>query len=155
MPARFWVLGALCAVIPDADVAAFAFGIPYEHLLGHRGLSHSLAFAVLLATIIVAVAFRSERWKESRTRLWLYFFIATVSHGVLDAMTTGGLGVAFFVPFSETRYFFPFRPILVSPIGIARFFSARGLAVIRSEIIWIWVPSVLLAALAALRRRRG
>ena len=39
----------------------------------------------------------------------LYLFLSTASHGVLDALTDGGLGVAFFSPFDQTRYFFPFR----------------------------------------------
>ena len=73
-------------------------------------------------------------------KLWLYLFLATISHGLLDAMTGGGLGVAFFAPFVNTRYFFPFRPIRVSPIG-SSFFSARGFTVLESEIIWIWIPS--------------
>jgi inner membrane protein len=154
MPARFWVLGMTCAVIPDADVIAFAFGIPYEHVLGHRGLSHSLLFAAVLATAVVVTAFRSAEWSMLRGRLWWYFLLATVSHGVLDAMTTGGLGVAFFAPFHDARYFFPFRPILVSPIGVGRFFSQRGLAVIGSEMVWIWGPALVLAVVASIRRRR-
>jgi len=40
-------------------------------------------------------------------------------------MTKGGLGVAFFSPFDNSRYFLPWRPIRVSPIAIHRFFSAR------------------------------
>ena len=36
-PKRLWVLGAVCAVVPDLDVIAFGFGIPYDHPLGHRG----------------------------------------------------------------------------------------------------------------------
>jgi len=146
----------LCAVLPDADVVGFAFGIPYEHVLGHRGLSHSLVFAAVLATTVVALAFRSERFTASRMKLWWYFFVATVSHGVLDAMTTGGLGVAFLAPFNDSRFFFPFRPILVSPIGVGRFFSEWGLAVIRSEVLWIWLPSAVLAgAMLVFRRRRA
>jgi inner membrane protein len=155
-PAKFWLLGILCAVLPDADVVGFAFGIPYEHVLGHRGLSHSLVFAAVLATTVVTLAFRSERFTASRMRLWWYFFVATVSHGVLDAMTTGGLGVAFLAPFNDSRFFFPFRPILVSPIGVGRFFSEWGLAVIRSEVLWIWLPSaVLVGAMLVFRRRRA
>jgi len=34
-------------MIPDADVIMFAFGFPYEHLLGHRGLSHAPAVAAV------------------------------------------------------------------------------------------------------------
>ena len=75
------------------------------------------------------------------TGLFLYFFLCTASHGVLDAMTNGGLGVAFFSPFDTTRYFFPMRPFLVSPIGISEFFSAYGVQVLASEASWIWLPS--------------
>ena len=38
---------SVVAVLPDVDVLAFRFGIPYEHPLGHRGLAHSLAFAAV------------------------------------------------------------------------------------------------------------
>jgi len=153
-PARFWVLGMTCAMLPDADVVAFALGIPYDHALGHRGLSHSLAFAAALAGIVVAAAFRGEQYAARRRGLWAYFFVATASHGMLDAMTTGGLGVAFLAPFNDSRFFFPWRPILVSPISIARFFSERGLAVMRSEVEWIWLPSMALAAVGYFLRRR-
>ena len=153
-PARYWLLGMTCAVLPDADVIAFAVGIPYDHVLGHRGLSHSLAFAAVLAAIVVAAAFRGERHASMRVRLWSYFFAATASHGVLDAMTTGGLGVAFLAPVDDSRFFLPWRPILVSPISIARFFTERGVAVIRSEAVWIWLPSAALAAVGYFRRHR-
>ena len=84
--------------------------------------------------------------------LLLYFFLATVSHGLLDALTNGGLGVAFFSPFDTTRYFFPFRPIQVSPIG-AHFFSARGISVVQSELLWVWLPCVAFAIVAFSFRR--
>jgi inner membrane protein len=93
---------------------------------------------------VVLVAFRNTP-SEQRKLLWFYFFLATASHGLLDAMTDGGLGVAFFSPFATTRYFLPWRPILVSPIGVTRFFSPRGLAVLRGEIFWIWLPAAILA----------
>jgi len=82
----------------------------------------------------------------------------TVSHGILDAMTDGGRGVAFFAPFDDTRYFFPFRPIKVSPIGLS-FFTARGLDVIWSEFLWVCIPGTIIAAavlsLRKLRRLRA
>jgi len=65
---------------------------------------------------------------------------------VLDALTNGGLGVAFFSPFDTQRYFFPWTPIQVSPIGASRFFSTRGIDVLWSEIVWIWGPAILLGA---------
>ena len=74
----------------------------------------------------------------------LYFFLSAASHGLLDALTDGGLGVAFFSPFDRTRYFFPVRPIAVSPIGIREFFSEQGLVVMTSELTWVWLPVVVL-----------
>jgi inner membrane protein len=145
----------LCAVAPDLDVVVrFLFGIPYSHVLGHRGLSHSLLVAALLATLVTAVARRNLAESPGTARLWLFFFLATASHGLLDAMTNGGLGVAFFAPFSDTRYFLPWRPILVSPISIHVFLGYGRVRVMWSELGWIWLPAALvfLAGLA-LRRR--
>jgi inner membrane protein len=150
VPKRVWALGALAAILPDADVAGFKLGIPYEHMLGHRGLTHSLLFAAALAALL---ALMSTAQGMSRAALWLYLFLAAASHGALDALTNGGLGVAFLAPFDGHRFFFPFRPIQVSPIGISRFFSARGWMVIRSELVWVWLPSALLAAGALTVRR--
>jgi inner membrane protein len=68
-------------------------------------------------------------------------------------MTDGGLGVAFFSPFDQTRYFFPVRPVVVSPIGVNAFVSVDGLRVLISEAIWIWFPAtVWLVASRAVRR---
>jgi inner membrane protein len=82
-------------------------------------------------------------------------FLSTLSHGILDALTSGGLGVAFFAPFDNSRYFFPWRPIRVSPISVSGFFSSRGLQVLRSELQWIWLPAALVTMLLTLLRRSG
>lgn len=107
----------------------------------------------MLSGLVVATAFRDARWAAYRIRLALYFFFATASHGVLDAMSNGGLGVAFFAPFDNTRYFFPFRPVEVSPLSIEAFFSTSGLAILWNELLWIWLPSLLLAVLFSVGRR--
>jgi inner membrane protein len=154
-PKRVWVIGTLCSVVPDLDVIGFRFGVRYADFWGHRGFTHSLLFATLLATACVLAAFRGGGVPGlSRFFLGLYFFLAAASHGLLDAMTDGGLGVAFFSPFNNRRYFLPWRPIHVSPIGVTRFFSHRGLAVMQSELLWIWLPTALLVAVALLVRRR-
>jgi inner membrane protein len=154
-PKRFWVAGALCSVIPDLDVIGFRFGIHYSDFWGHRGFTHSLLFAALLASFVVLVAFRQALLGLSRFALLTYFFLATASHGFFDAMIDGGLGVAFFSPFNNTRYFLPWRPIRVSPIGVSHFFSHRGLEVVQSELLWIWLPAALLVVSAWLIRRRA
>jgi len=150
-PWWYWLAGATLSVLPDLDVIGFRFGIRYEDLLGHRGLSHSLLTAVLFAGVISLALPRQN--VISASRLFVFLLLAMASHGVLDALTNGGLGVAFFSPFNNARYFFPFNPIEVSPIGVGRFFSQRGIAVIVSEVKWLWLPSAVLVALAILVRR--
>jgi inner membrane protein len=153
-PVRALAVGALCSALPDADVIGFAFGVQYADPLGHRGLTHSLAFAAGLAALALPAA-RSRGEEPSPARLWTYLFLATASHGLLDAMTDGGLGIALLAPFDDTRYFFSFRPIEVSPISIRRFLSGRGLTVLASELLWVWLPSAAVAGAAlALRGRR-
>ena len=148
--------GALLTVIPDVDSIGFWMGVPYGAPLGHRGLTHSLAFAALLAL----TAFGALRRFSPRARgtspglLYLYLFFCAASHGVLDALTDGGLGVAFLAPFSNERYFFPWTPILVSPISISGFFDARGLRVLASEMVWIWIPCAALALVSGIVRPR-
>jgi inner membrane protein len=66
------------------------------------------------------------------------------SHGVLDAFTNGGLGIAFLWPWSAHRYFFPIQMIEVSPLGLRPFLSAWGLNVLLSELLWVWIPCTLL-----------
>lgn len=139
---KFILLGIICAILPDADVIGFSFGIKYESFWGHRGFSHSLLFALILGVLIIVIFYSRILFSKKGVVLILYFTICTASHAVLDALTTGGLGVAFFSPFDTTRYFFPWRPIKVSPIGVARFFSERGIKVVLSELIWIGIPSI-------------
>jgi inner membrane protein len=153
-PRRLWVLGALCAIAPDADVAGFLLGVPYDHALGHRGLSHSLVFAAALAGLLTVALLPRARAGFSLSRAFAYLFLATATHGVLDAFTNGGLGVAFFAPLANERFFFPFRPIQVSPIGIPAFLSERGILILLNEMIWVGVPSIALW-LAARAARRG
>jgi inner membrane protein len=153
IPKRVWVAGAACSVIPDLDVLGFRFGIRYGDFWGHRGFSHSLLFASLIASAVLLIVFRRGLPSLGRVSLWIYLFLAAASHGFLDAMTDGGLGVAFFSPFDNHRYFLPWRPIHVSPIGFSRFFTYRGLSVLQSEFLWIWVPAAALALVVWAVRR--
>jgi len=153
VPTRFWIICATAAALPDLDGVGFWLGVPYESAFGHRGFTHSLFFAALLASVAL-LAFRGGTAGAGVPRLWLAFFLVTASHGVLDAMTTGGGGIAFFAPFVNERYFFPWRPILVSPMRIRRFFSARGMAILASELVWVWIPAAVVAGTALLVRRR-
>lgn len=148
---KLFLLAAALSVIPDADVMAFRFKIPYSSQWGHRGFTHSFVFALILAV------FFSVFHRQFRSRPWTIFwfsFLSCASHPILDAMTNGGLGVALYWPFSLERIFFPFRPIQVSPIGVGRFFTEKGFKVILSELIWVLIPALIFAIIGAGLRRK-
>jgi inner membrane protein len=142
--------GAICSVIPDLDVIGFSFGIQYADMLGHRGLTHSIFFAVLLGALVTYIL--TDHVGGASLVTFTFLFLSTLSHGILDALTNGGLGVAFFSPFQNERYFFPWRPIVVSPIGVASFLSEAGLRVIWSELRWVWVPFGIVYAISRVLR---
>lgn len=149
IPARLLAVGIVGSILPDLDVLAFRFGIPYADAFGHRGFSHSLLFAALIGL----AAMPWQRWLGTTWwRAFLFVFVCVASHGALDACTNGGLGIAFLWPWSQQRFFAPWQFIAVAPLGIARFFSPRGLAVLRSELLWVWLPLFAAAFACALPR---
>jgi inner membrane protein len=142
------------AVLPDADLIGDLFGIPYAHPLGHRGFTHSLLFAAV-AGAAAAWLFRRELGGSSRawSALFAAFFLATISHGLLDALTDGGRGVGFFVPLSDARFFFPWRPLAVTPAEIDTLLAADIPAILSSELLWVWLPATAVAVLVYRVRR--
>ena len=144
MPVRFWILAACCSVLPDIDIIGYYWGIRYADVFGHRGFFHSLTFAAMTGLLVVILAFPAlPRFSKRWWGMTAFFFLVTASHGLLDAMTDKGMGVGFFIPFDNTRYFMPWRPINAFPMRISRFFSHAGIEVLAMEIIWIWVPVAL------------
>jgi len=131
-------------------VVAFKLGIPYAAAFGHRGFSHSLLFAAVVA-LLAACACKPLRTTPGRALLFVG--MVTASHGLLDTLTNGGLGIGLLWPWSETRYFAPVQPIEVSPLNPARFVSPRGVTVLLSELVWVWVPMAALALLGVAVRR--
>lgn len=138
-PRQRWTsmaLYAALAMLPDLDVIGFGWDVKYEAPWGHRGAAHSILVA-LGAGAAFGLVSRSKR-------AWLLGTLTVLSHGALDAMTTGGLGVAAFWPWSDVRHFFPLRPIPVAPIGL-HFLSLRGLRCTVTELVLLapcWLYAV-------------
>src|ERR1051325_5699537 len=117
----FW---SALSLFPDIDVAGFLRGVPYGAPWGHRGATHSLAFAVA-GGVVTGLAARvlGTRWfTRPPAQVALFATVVLASHGLLDSLTDGGLGAALLWPFSLTRFFAPWQPIPVAPIG-ADFFT--------------------------------
>lgn len=151
IPPRLLAAGMIAAIVPDADVVGFKLGIEYAHALGHRGASHSLVFALACG---VFAMFGAPWFRTPAMTAFLFVALSAASHPLLDMLTDGGLGVALFWPWSDARHFAPWRVIEVSPFA-NRFFSARGVDVLLSELRWVWLPALAFSGLAAwLRKRR-
>jgi inner membrane protein len=131
----FW---SALSMLPDADVIGFTFGIDYAAPWGHRGATHSLPFALAVAAV---AALAAPRFGFRASRTMVVASVVVASHGLLDTLTDGGLGCALFWPFALVRHFAPWRPIPVSPIGLA-FLSPYGLFVAMTELVF-FAPLVM------------
>lgn len=141
---------AAVAMLPDADVIAFMLRIPYSAPWGHRGASHSLLLALLVGLGIGG----GMGWLRGQLGRYLVASVLVLaSHGLLDTLTDGGLGVALLWPWSKVRFFAPVRPIPVAPIGLGML-SERGLSVLLTETLY-FLPLLLLALWPRTRAVRG
>ena len=146
VPWSYWALATVLPLIPDLDVFSdAAYGSP----MGHRGITHSLLFALAMGLVtgsMTARYFRIRWW-----RLAIVFFAIVASHGLLDALTRGGEGIPFFWPVGG-RYG-NWGPIPVSDIAFdlpTPWYSHA----IWAELLWVWLPTILLVGLTTVCRRR-
>lgn len=130
-PATIMVLWSALSLLPDADVYGFPMGVPYEAPWGHRGATHSIVFGTGVALLVGLLA---KARKLDVLRTMLIAEVVIVSHGLLDALTDGGLGSALLWPFSQKRFFAPWQPLPVAPIGRG-FLSMEGMRVAITEVI--------------------
>lgn len=136
---------SMLSLLPDLDAFGLALGVPYGAPWGHRGATHSPAFALIVAVafagIFALTGFRGRRL------FWVFAcaFLVTASHGVLDALTDGGHGVEFGWPLWHRRYFFPWQPLPVAPIG-GGLFGKYGRHVLLTETLF-FLPLLVLALL--------
>ena len=124
------LLFVFLATFPDADVLARGLGAGPGSPWLHRGALHSLLVAALAGAAAAAMAGGLGR---SRLRLAIAAAAVSASHGLLDALTDGGRGVALLWPWNAERMFAAIRPIPVAPIGLG-VASGWGLRVLGWEV---------------------
>lgn len=134
------LLWSVLSLSPDADVIGFGFGVRYEDEWGHRGATHSFVFSFALGSAIGAAA---PLFRLPAVRTAIAASVVLASHAVLDTFTDGGFGCALLWPFDLTRYFAPWNPIPVAPIGLD-FLSPYGLMVATVELV-LFAPLVWFA----------
>jgi len=153
-PRRFGVLAVACAVFPDLDAISFFYRLPYHHFFSHREFLHSFFFGFILSFAVMAIFLCDDsRFSRRWFSFFGFFFLVTAGHGLLDALNSGGYGVALFLPFDNSRFSFPWTPFPISPIRIRSFFSPWGWSVVKSELLGIWLPCLILAVI--IRRFRS
>ena len=152
LPRRTWGLAVFCAVAPDLDWFVSLANIHRGHVLNHRGVAHSLFAAAALAAVVFLLAFRKE---QRRGAVWLCLTVAAMSHGLLDACTAGGVGVALFMPFSDTRWACIWQPGHVAPLPMGREHTYTFLASLLDEARWIGLPALAVGMGSRLLRVAG
>jgi inner membrane protein len=95
----------LAAEAPDIDMLSRLRG-PVAELQHHRGITHTFLGAPFVALAVVGLVWLIHRWRKKPPviaprwgLLWLFSFIAVLSHLLLDYTTSYGV-----------RPFFPFNP---------------------------------------------
>jgi inner membrane protein len=113
--------------LPDADVIGFGFGIITRTSGAHRTHWCSRSRSVPQLGHWLRCSNGPRCGRRSPPFSW--------SRAIRSStLTNGGLGCALFWPFDDTRYFAPWRPIPVSPIGLG-FFSAYGMFIAVVELV--------------------
>ena len=151
---RLLIAGVVASIFPDLDVIGLHMGVHYPSVLGHRGMTHSLLFALAMGLL---AALRCRSLETTRRTAFVFIVASTASHGLLDMMTNGGSGIALWWPLSSERFSLPWRVIEASPLTLGPFLHSAGV-VFQSELLWVWLPStVVCAALywSQMRSRQG
>lgn len=92
------VYGAIAGTIPDLDVVARYFTDTVTATEIHRGFSHSVFFAILMAPVFGWLVWKLHSKAGATRRNWSWlFFWGLFTHPILDAFTTWG-----------TQLFWPF-----------------------------------------------
>jgi inner membrane protein len=141
---RLTLASAFVAVLPDADFALVTLGLDrYNGPYGHRGFTHSIAFALALGAF--GALWAGSGWSR-RLGTATFLALCTLSHPVLDGLFDRGICNAWRWPFDDARRCLDWRPV---PMGGVPLF---GMERFQRELLWIGVPLLLLANAGMLLR---
>ncbi len=101
---RLPACGALAGTLPDIDIIPTLFLGPLSQLDLHRGLTHTILFAIVISPLIgfMIHRFLNKKKVDDRFMTWtLILFLGILSHILLDCFTSYGTRI--FLPFSNYR----------------------------------------------------
>jgi len=137
--------GMAVGVLPDADIVSRYFGVPHTADFGHRGATHTLAFALFIAALALAAPRQS---RNNALRVFTFILISTLSHPLADMMNDGGKGIMLLWPLDHDRFKFLLHPVKVSAVGLQGLETGTIWPTLWSELLWLLLPAALLAAMA-------
>jgi len=83
--------GAIAGTIPDLDIVAKYFTDTVTAIELHRGISHSIFFAILMSPLFGWLVWKINSKANATWRDWSWlFFWGLFTHPILDAFTTWG-----------------------------------------------------------------
>lgn len=149
---RLTWLGALCAVVPDADFLLVAWRFDsYSGTYGHRGFTHSLGFALAVGILAFLWPRPAPTGWRRRGGVGLYLALCTASHPLLDGLIDVGICNAWWWPLDGARHCLVWRPVPMRGVAL---WGAERLGI---EALWFGAPLMLLANggmwVRAIRRR--
>ena len=144
------IMFGLLGLLPDADVLLVNLGCSDASVIGHRGASHSLVMAVLIA---VAGGLMARRYGWNGLRTALAIMLAVGSHGILDSFGEGGRAIPLLWPLSDHRFSAPWRCLPDAPRGM-QFISRSGFLDAALEFIY-FLPMTAYALWPRPRRGRA
>lgn len=114
-------VGAAVALIPDLDVFAGWIGGPFVSWQHHRGITHSLLFALVAGPLLGWAVWRLQQGRDGGLaapaarsdllRSWIYLAIAAlITHPLIDLFTS--YGTQLLAPFSDHRFAVDAMPII-------------------------------------------
>jgi len=119
------------SLLPDADVLGFRLASTMK-IPGAIAAQRTRWCSRSRSPARFSSSRKAARFPPLRTALIALAVVS--SHALLDTLTDGGLGCALLWPFSDERFFAPWAPLPVAPIGRA-FLSAEGLRVALVELV--------------------
>ena len=142
--AMLW--GILAQSIPDVDFIASFWLKTSDNLLAHRGITHSLLFALLITPIIAGFAYSLHKPHNISLKKWILFIGSVIFiHLFLDAFNNYGVG--WLEPFSHVRISFntiyvadPFFSIIPG-IALLMLLFIKQKSTVRK---WIWKTGLII-----------
>ena len=132
--------GAFAGTLPDLDIIAGLWQDPITYLSFHRGFSHSIFFAPIMAPLLAIIAIYIHKKELLPYRTWInLFFWSLLTHPLLDLFT--GYGTQLLNPISnygfEINSIFIIDPLYTIPFLICLIVGLRKSNSDIERTIWV------------------